>query len=111
MLIGKCTWAKHIRIVPGPWKKGLRFFPCDASAVRAVHKNTKTNGVQHPFVWVPLGMYELMLHSSSQRLFSILLSPKDKRQKRGELRIPLQEAGKAIFFKVMFNGMMSRCSL
>ena len=111
MLIGKCTWATHIRIVPGPWKKGVRFFPGDASAVRAVHKNTKTNGVQHPFVWVPLGMYELMLHSSSQRLFSILLSPKDKRQKRGELRIPLQEAGKAIFFKVMFNGMMSRCSL
>lgn len=111
MLTGKRTWATHVRIVPGPWQKGLRFFPCDASAVRAVRKNTKTNGVQHAFVWVPLGIYELMLHSSSQRLFSTLLPPKDKRQKRGELRIPLQEAGKAIFFKMMFNGMMSRCSL
>lgn len=36
---------------------------------------------------------------------------KEHRRKREELRALLWEAGKAIFFKVTFNGAMSKCLL
>lgn len=107
-LIGGCTWITHIRRRLGTWKKDVRLFPHDSStALGAVHqrpRQTEFSLVCH-LVCVLLGIYELMLWSPSTKVtFIPFYLIKDNKHKRKELRRPLQETGKAIFFKIMLDG-------
>lgn len=62
VLPGTCTWVKHVRIGPGTWKKDLRFFPHDSStAMELSTKTPRQTEFSTDLVWVPLGIYELML--------------------------------------------------
>lgn len=94
-------------------KKDLRFFPHDsATATGASHRNPKANWVQNELslhaswnLWVNVMKF---LHKGCPVPFELR---KNNRHTREELRRPLQEAGKAIFFKITINGMISRCLL
>lgn len=113
MLIDNCTGVTYVRIGPGTWKKDLRFLPHDsATATGVIHKITTAKWIQHGFslgaswnLWVCVMTF---IHKGCSVPFYLI---KDNRHKREEPRRPLQEAGKAIFFKILLNGMRSRCLL
>lgn len=100
----------HVRTGPGTWKKDLRFFSRDsATATEVIHKHTRAKWIQHGFslgagwnLWVSVMKF---IHKGGSVPFYLL---KDNRHKREEPRRPLQEAGKAILFKIVLNGMRSR---